>query len=147
MGLGIYVATRIVPALGRSEEDPQRLLLLGMVILFSGAIIGQVIGLLVGARLRTVLRTQQVVTVDRVGGSVAGAIGVLAAFWFLLPTLSQTPTWRRNKRATRASPGSSSITSPRRPTRRRRCAACSGRASSKASAPRPNSGRRRRRAG
>jgi len=93
MGIGIYVATRVVPALGRSEEDPQRLLLLGMVILFSGAIIGQVLGLLVGARLRTVLRTQQVVTVDRVGGSIAGAIGVLVAFWFLLPTLSQTPTW------------------------------------------------------
>lgn len=93
MALGIYVATRIVPAVGSSEEDPQRLLLVGMSVLFSGAIIGQVLGLLVGARLRTVIRSQQVVTVDRVGGSAAGALGVLVAFWFLIPTLSQTPTW------------------------------------------------------
>lgn len=93
MALGVYVGTRLLPVLGSSEEDPQRLLLLGMVILFSGAIIGQVLGLLVGARLRTVIRSKPVVTADRVGGSAAGAIGVLVAFWFLLPTLSQTPSW------------------------------------------------------
>src|SRR5439155_7942537 len=32
-------------------------------------------------------------TADRVGGAGAGAVGVFIAFWFLLPTLSQTPTW------------------------------------------------------
>lgn len=93
MGLGVYVATRILPAIGNSEEDPQRLLLLGLVILFSGAIIGQVIGLLVGTRLRMVIRPGPAQTADRVGGAAAGVLGVLVAFWFLLPTLSQTPTW------------------------------------------------------
>ncbi|MEY2422979.1 MAG: hypothetical protein QOI95_3046 [Acidimicrobiaceae bacterium] len=93
LGLGVYIATRLLPVLGNSEEDPQRLLLLGMVILFSGAIIGQVVGLVVGARLRTVIRSQPIVKADRIGGSAAGAIGVLVAFWFLLPTLSQTPSW------------------------------------------------------
>ncbi|MEY2446836.1 MAG: hypothetical protein QOH79_312 [Acidimicrobiaceae bacterium] len=93
MGLGIYIATRFLPALGSSEEDPQKLLLFGMVLLFSGAIIGQVVGLVIGARLRTVIRSQPIVTADRVGGAAAGTIGVLVAFWFLLPTLSQTPSW------------------------------------------------------
>jgi S1-C subfamily serine protease len=93
MGIGIYVATRVIPVLGRSEEDPQRLLLLGMAILFAGAIVGQVVGLLIGARLRTVIRSQPVVTADRVGGAAAGTFGVLVAFWFLLPTLAQTPSW------------------------------------------------------
>jgi S1-C subfamily serine protease len=93
MGLGIYIATRLLPVLGSTEEDPQRLLLLGMIILFSGAIIGQVVGLLIGARLRTVIRSKPVVKADRIGGAAAGAIGVLVAFWFLLPTLSQTPSW------------------------------------------------------
>ena len=93
MGLGVYIGTRILPAIGNSEEDPQRLLLLGLVILFSAAIIGQVAGLLVGARLRTVIRAGPVQTADRVGGAFAGTLGVLVAFWFLLPTLSQTPTW------------------------------------------------------
>src|SRR3954454_14520973 len=93
MALGVYLGTRIIPVLGSSEEDPQRLLLLGMVILFGGAIIGQVIGLVIGARLRMVLRPGPAITVDRVGGCVAGAVGVVVAFWFLLPTLSQTPQW------------------------------------------------------
>ena len=93
MAIGVYVATRIIPVIGSSEADPQRLLLVGMVILFAGAIVGQVIGLLVGARLRTVIRTEPVITADRVGGAAAGAVGVLVAFWFLLPTLAQTPQW------------------------------------------------------
>jgi S1-C subfamily serine protease len=93
MALGIYIGTRFLPVLGSSEEDPQRLLILGMVILFSGAIIGQVLGLVVGARLRTVIRSKPIATADRVGGAAAGTFGVLIAFWFLLPTLSQTPSW------------------------------------------------------
>ena len=93
LALGVFLATRIIPVIGSSEEDPQRLLLLGMAVLFAGAIVGQVGGLLVGARLRTVIRSAQVVTADRVGGSVAGVFGVLVAFWFLLPTLAQTPQW------------------------------------------------------
>jgi S1-C subfamily serine protease len=93
MALGVYLGTRILPAIGSSEEDPQRLLLLGLVILFSGAIIGQVAGLVLGARLRSVIQPGPVMSVDRAGGAAAGAVGVLVAFWFLLPTLAQTPTW------------------------------------------------------
>src|SRR3954451_11785915 len=93
MALGVYAAIRILPAIGDSEEDPQRLLVLGMVILFAGAIIGQVIGLLVGARLRTVIRPGPGLVADRFGGAAAGIVGVFVAFWFLLPTLAQTPTW------------------------------------------------------
>ena len=93
LALGVLVATRIIPVIGSSEDDPERLLLLGMVVLFSGAIIGQVIGLVIGARLRGVIRSESVVTADRVGGSVAGAAGVFVAVWFLLPTLAQTPQW------------------------------------------------------
>ena len=96
-GSGWALASSSVPAslpvLGSSEEDPQQLLLVGISILFAGAIIGQVLGLLVGARLRTVIRSEPIVTVDRVGGAAAGAVGVLIAFWLLLPTLAQTPSW------------------------------------------------------
>src|SRR4051794_6677454 len=93
MALGVYAAIRILPAIGDTEEDPQKLLVLGMAILFAGAIIGQVIGLLLGARLRTVIRPGPALVVDRVGGAGAGVVGVFIAFWFLLPTLAQTPTW------------------------------------------------------
>ena len=93
LALGVLVATRVIPVIGSSEEDPQRLLVLGMVVLFAGAIIGQVAGLLIGARLRTVIRSNPVVTADRVGGSMAGVVGVMVAFWFLLPTLALTSQW------------------------------------------------------
>ena len=93
LGIGVYIATRFLPVLGRAEEDPQRLLLFGISILFAGAITGQILGLLVGARLRTAIRSEPIVTADRVGGAAAGSIGVLFALWFLLPTLSQTPSW------------------------------------------------------
>src|SRR5260221_8397434 len=91
LAVGVFIATRIIPIVGNSEEDPQRLLLLGMVILFSGAIIGQVIGLLVGARLRTALRSEPVVTADRVGGSIAGAAGGPFALSFFLSPPAPTP--------------------------------------------------------
>jgi S1-C subfamily serine protease len=93
MAVGIYIGTRLVPVFGSSEEDPQQLLLIGMSVLFACAIVGQIVGLVVGARLRTVIRSRPVVTADRVGGAGAGAVGVLIAFWFLLPTLAQTPSW------------------------------------------------------
>jgi len=93
LAIGVFVATRIIPVIGSSEEDPQRLLLVGMVLLFAGAIVGQVVGLLLGARLRRVIRSTPIVTADRVGGSAAGVVGVLIGFWFLLPTLAQTPQW------------------------------------------------------
>jgi S1-C subfamily serine protease len=93
LAIGVFIATRIIPIIGNSEEDPQRLLLLGMIVLFSGAVVGQVIGLLIGARLRNVIRWTPAVTVDRVGGAFAGVAGVIVAFWFLLPTLAQTPQW------------------------------------------------------
>jgi S1-C subfamily serine protease len=93
MAVGIFIGTRLVPVFGSSEEDPQQLLLIGMSVLFACAIAGQLVGLVVGARLRTVIRSRPVVTADRVGGAGAGAVGVLIAFWFLLPTLAQTPSW------------------------------------------------------
>jgi len=93
LALGVFAATRLIPVIGGSEEDPQRVLLIGMILLFAGAIVGQVIGLLIGARLRVGIRSEPVVTADRVGGSFAGVICVFVAVWFLLPTLAQTPQW------------------------------------------------------
>ncbi len=93
MALGIYVAIRVLPALTGSETDSRRLLLVGLVVVFSGAILGQVLGLLVGAQLRTVLPRGPAVKVDRVGGAAAGLVGVVVAYWLLLPILAQTPQW------------------------------------------------------
>ncbi len=93
MALGIVVAVKLLPSLASSEVDPQRLLLLGLVVVFAGAILGQVIGLVVGAQLRTVIPRGNPQAFDRAGGAAAGVVGVLVGYWLLLPVLAQTPQW------------------------------------------------------
>src|SRR5947207_15944530 len=79
MAIGILIAFRLLPALTSSETDGQRILLLGLVVVFAGAILGQVLGLVVGAQLRMVIPIGGAQSADRVGGAAAGAIGVLVA--------------------------------------------------------------------
>jgi len=93
MAIGIFVATQLIPSLTATETDGQRLLLVGVVVVFSGAILGQVIGLLAGTQLRMAIPRGHAQTADRVGGAAAGVLGVLVGFWFLLPILAQTPQW------------------------------------------------------
>jgi hypothetical protein len=50
MALGIVLAVKLLPSLTSSEVDPQRLLLLGLVVVFAGAIVGQILGFVVGAQ-------------------------------------------------------------------------------------------------
>src|SRR5215831_4155437 len=91
MALGIVVAIKVLPALTESEVDARRLLLLGLVVVFAGAILGQVLGLIVGAQLRMVIPSGNAQSADRVGGAAAGVVGVLVGYWLLLPILAQTP--------------------------------------------------------
>src|SRR5262245_38378384 len=93
MALGIVLAVRLLPSLTSSEADAQRLRLLGLVVVFAGAVIGQVIGLIIGAQLRMVIPTGNAQSIDRAGGAAAGVVGVLVGYWLLLPILAQTPQW------------------------------------------------------
>jgi S1-C subfamily serine protease len=93
MGLGIVLAIKLLPSLTASEVDARRLLLLGLVVVFAGAILGQLLGLVVGAQLRMVIPSGNAQAVDRAGGAAAGAVGVLVGYWLLLPILVQTPQW------------------------------------------------------
>jgi S1-C subfamily serine protease len=58
-----------------------------------GAVIGQVLGLVVGARLHEILPIGPIREVDRGVGAVAGLAGVLAVVWLLIPTLSGVTGW------------------------------------------------------
>src|SRR5262245_33044866 len=93
MAIGIVLAVRLLPSLTSSEVDPGRLLLLGLVVIFAGAILGQIIGLVLGAQLRMVIPSGNAQSVDRAGGAAAGVAGVLIGYWLLLPILAQTPQW------------------------------------------------------
>src|SRR4051794_7711267 len=93
MALGIVLAVKLLPSLTSSEADAQRLLLLGLVVVFAGAVLGQLIGLIIGAQLRMVIPSGNAQAVDRAGGAAAGVVGVLVGYWLLLPILVQTPQW------------------------------------------------------
>ena len=95
LGLGLYVAARALPSLVRTTDlgDPSSRLLLAVGTLILGAVIGQVLGLVLGARLHEILPIGPLREVDRGIGAVAGAAGVLAVLWLLIPTLASVAGW------------------------------------------------------
>jgi S1-C subfamily serine protease len=92
MGLGFVVAARFLPGLVDTINgpDPTGRFMMGMGILLGGAFVGQALGLLIGSRAHLALPASGR-PVDRVGGAVAGVIGVLVAVWLLLPAMADVP--------------------------------------------------------
>jgi S1-C subfamily serine protease len=109
LGLGLYLAARLIPVIvGRMEGSPQvRVFVVALVVLLAGAFLGQALGLLVGGRLRLALPVGgQAQNVDRTGGALAGIVIVLAAVWLLAPLGAEVNGWPaeqiRNSTITRA---------------------------------------------
>src|SRR5205085_3840298 len=62
--------------------------------LFLGAAFaGQALGLLIGSSFHRVLPMGPLRRLDRIGGAVAGFVGVVAALWLLLPSMADVPGW------------------------------------------------------
>jgi S1-C subfamily serine protease len=93
MAIGIFLAFQLLPALQGDEADPGRLLTVGLIVLFAGAIVGQMLGLLLGSRIRIAIPRGGPERVDRIGGSLSGIVGVFLVLWLVLPTMAQTPDW------------------------------------------------------
>jgi S1-C subfamily serine protease len=95
LGLGLYGAGRVLPGLVKTTDipNPTSRLLLTVATLVAGAVIGQVLGLVVGARLHDVLPIGPVRQLDRGVGAVAGIAGVLVVLWLLIPTLASVAGW------------------------------------------------------
>jgi S1-C subfamily serine protease len=94
LALGFVIAAKLLPSIVEGYGgDYQHLLLLELTVLLCGALAGQVIGLLIGQRVKVIIPPGPARTLDRAGGAVAGVFGVLVLLWLLLPTLAQTPEW------------------------------------------------------
>lgn len=93
MAVGLYVAVQVLPpvleALRGSSQTRLLLVTLGLIFFFAFA--GQAIGLVVGTKLRPATSEGTVTRADGVGGALAAIVGVLVAFWLLLPVLAGTP--------------------------------------------------------
>lgn len=103
---GLFLASRTLPVLlGRYYgADEGRLLMAAAALLVLGAFAGQFLGFVVGARLHLHI-PQGARLADRVGGAVAGILGVFVAVWLLLPALSVVPDWPARQARTSAIAG------------------------------------------
>ncbi len=93
MGLGLFLSARSLPWLfdQLDGQSPSSLLLLAGIVLLLGSMVGQAIGVVVGAQLRVNLPSDEWIVLDRLLGAVAGLLGVVAALWLLLPTMAEIP--------------------------------------------------------
>src|SRR6516165_2374342 len=95
LAAGLYLAVRVLPPVidHMHSSTPNTLLAVAVVILVGGAIIGQGIGLVAGARLHQALPLGPLRSADRLFGAVIGALGILALLWMLLPPIAAVPGW------------------------------------------------------
>ncbi|MDP1819995.1 MAG: MarP family serine protease [Acidimicrobiales bacterium] len=95
MVLGGIAGAVVIPPILRSIDDPAQGQVLAIVfgVLLGSAFVGQAIGLLVGHRLRGTLPFGGLRQADRGAGALAGVIGVVLAFWLLLPVMADSNGW------------------------------------------------------
>jgi S1-C subfamily serine protease len=94
LAIGLYVTARFLPDLlglvPLPTEAANLRLVAGVGILLLGAFVGQGIGLLIGTQAHLSIPAAGR-PLDRAGGALAGAFGVLVAVWLLLPTFAEVP--------------------------------------------------------
>ena len=94
LALGLFLTIRFLPDLLElvplPAEEPSGRLVVGIGILLLGAFLGQGIGLLIGTKAHLAMPAASR-PLDRAGGAVAGAVGMLIGLWLLLPTLAEVP--------------------------------------------------------
>jgi S1-C subfamily serine protease len=93
MAGGLYLAVRFLPDVVNlfNLSGSVARVALAVAVLLGGAFVGQGLGLMVGARLHSVLPFGGVRTLDRAVGSLLGLVGVLAVLWLLAPSLAAVP--------------------------------------------------------
>ncbi len=95
LALGFYVAVRLLPTvmlhLASSSTDVQ--VSVAVLLLIAGAMVGQALGLMLGARLQGALPFGPVRQVDRLLGAGLGIVAIVALLWLLLPSVASFPGW------------------------------------------------------
>ena len=93
MAAGLYLAVWFLPDIVSffNLSGSVARVALAVVVLLSGAFIGQGLGLMVGSRLHSVLPMGGLRTLDHAVGSFMGVIGILAVLWLLAPSLAAVP--------------------------------------------------------
>jgi S1-C subfamily serine protease len=96
LAVALVIAIRLIPDLmtALASATPHGRLLAVLAFVVGMCLLGQALGLAVGALVHARLSTAQVVqTSDRIAGAAVGAVGALVFLWLLLPALTSAPGW------------------------------------------------------
>src|SRR5690606_11328460 len=95
LALGVVAGARLLPAVLPRVRDASEgtLVLVAVGLLVGTALIGQALGLVLGAQLHQELPPGAARRADQAAGGVVGVAGVAVALWLLLPLLAHGPTW------------------------------------------------------
>ena len=116
LALGLVAAAYVLPsAVSGFGGTPASKLLVAVAVLVAGAFVGQALGLVAGASLRQFVPQGPVRTVDSAVGAAFGAVGVLAGFWLLLPSLAVVPGTLSSQARNSAIARAIDVTFPRAP--------------------------------
>lgn len=96
LALGIALGARFLPEVASyfTGSEPEIRLLAAAAFLLAAGMLGQGLGLAIGAALHASLRVGPGLRqYDRVAGGFLGAVGILLIFWLLAPSLASVPGW------------------------------------------------------
>lgn len=96
LAAGIILGSLLLPALidaagGRLNRGD--LVVVAAVVVLGGALLGQALGLFLGARLHVALPEGRARAVDAGVGAVAGLLGLAVAVWLVVPVMADVPEW------------------------------------------------------
>ena len=95
LALGLFAGAILLPLVMPEVQDADEWTqsLVGIGLLVGTALIGNALGLVLGARLHAELPPGPLRRVDQVAGGMIGVVGVLVIVWLLLPMLSHIQGW------------------------------------------------------
>ena len=94
--VGIVVGAAVLPwVIDRLGDRLPRtdLIFVAAGVVMGAALVGQAVGLLLGARAQFVVPVGRARRVDAVAGALAGVIGVATTVWLVAPAMADVPEW------------------------------------------------------
>ncbi len=91
MLIGLLIGALVAPRVAALFTDPTTQSIVALVTFLAFAAFGDVVGWMVGARLRVATRRSRMAPVDAAGGSVVAVVALLLATWFIALNLVGGP--------------------------------------------------------
>lgn len=88
---GAVLGAKLAPTISTWIGNGQRSPLTGIIVVFAGAVVGQLVASAVAAAVRARIQWRPAQTVDSVGGAVISGISVLLVAWLMATAVNRSP--------------------------------------------------------